>query len=399
MTRKAPWVSAGPRLHALADLLGHELQHQAGDLRGADVEHGDDAAPQRRLAPRPHRPLHLVELSPHASSPAVAGLSAARAPRSRARSAAASAAADRACRRRSRSRVEQLLGRVQRHHPPAAPRPARPPAAAPPGRGRARGPSAARRRAPARAPARPPARVSASSASASGTCASAPSPAISGRSGRRSRLSTSATRTPFWSRSSSPCVRAPDHHRHPLDGADLEHAARPAPAPAPARTASRLSTRSRTASTSSSRLEAGSRTKAATRISSARSRLTSGTAISVMVNCGRSTIASRAASTSADDLPAQVVLRHHRPGREHAREHRHAEVGRPPEAAAAATAGSAGSAAATAPGRGAGRSSPGARGVLHHPAHQRAEGHAAMRRLLRRQRGRASSPAGCWSRG
>ena len=41
ITRKAPWDSAG-RPVAVAEVLGHELQHQAGDLGGADVEHGDD---------------------------------------------------------------------------------------------------------------------------------------------------------------------------------------------------------------------------------------------------------------------------------------------------------------------------------------------------------------------
>ena len=61
--------------------------------------------------------------------------------------------------------------------------------------------------------------------------------------------------------------------------------------------------RARTAPTSSSRLETGRCTKAATRIASARSRLTSGTAISVMTNCGRSMIASRARSSRSAACP------------------------------------------------------------------------------------------------
>ena len=58
------------------------------------------------------------------------------------------------------------------------------------------------------------------------------------------------------------------------------------------------STRARTAATSSARLDTGRLTKAATRICSARSSLTSGTAMAVMVNCGRSITASCTASTS-----------------------------------------------------------------------------------------------------
>ena len=60
--------------------------------------------------------------------------------------------------------------------------------------------------------------------------------------------------------------------------------------------------------------------------------LTSGTAISVMVNCGRCDDRLARRLDPAGDVPAQVVLRHHRPGGEHAREHRHAEVDRAPEA-------------------------------------------------------------------
>ena len=175
-----------------------------------------------------------------------------------------------------RSRLSSSLGAVERHHPaerlrrlglrqlhhlvavehevpapladphqPAHPR--APPAAPPP------------------APPAPPA-----------PARSAPSPAISGRSGRRSRLSTSATRTPFWSRSSSPSGARQTTTGTRSTAADL--AGRRSAAPAPARARPRRAPRSARAprSTSSSRLEAGSRTKAATRICSARSRLTSG---------------------------------------------------------------------------------------------------------------------------
>ncbi len=63
-----------------------------------------------------------------------------------------------------------------------------------------------------------------------------------------------------------PAGRAPDHHRHPLDRRGSPGRRSAAPGPAPARPRRALSIRSRTAPTSSSRLEAGSRTKAATRI-------------------------------------------------------------------------------------------------------------------------------------
>ena len=192
-------------------------------------------------------------------------LSAARVPRPRARSAAASAAAGRACRRRrgrasaarsaassaiTRRSAAHRLGLRQldhlvavEHEVPAPLAHAHEPAH-PLGR-----PAAPRRAAPA-----PRARAP-----------SAPSPAISGRSGRRSRLSISATRTPFWSRSSSPSSERQTTtgtrsiariSRTPLGSARTRARS----------TASSASIRSRTAPTSSSRLETGSRTKAATRI-------------------------------------------------------------------------------------------------------------------------------------
>ena len=223
----------------------------------------------------------------------VAVPSAARVPRSRARSAAASAA------RGSRmSTTREVALR-------AAPRAAssaitRRSASAGSASGSfttwSRSSTRSQRRSPMRTSPRTRAatgRASASSASASGTCAVG---AVAGD-----------------QRQVGPAQPAVDlGHPHAVLVEELEPvrpSARPRPAPA-RRRGSRstplgerphprpldrveASIRSRTAPTSSSRLEAGRRTKAATRICSARSRLTSGTSISVMVNCGRSTIASR----------------------------------------------------------------------------------------------------------
>src|SRR5690606_13284224 len=51
---------AEPVVGALFGVL--ELQHEAGDLRCAHVEHGDDPPLQRRAPHVPHRPLGLVEI-------------------------------------------------------------------------------------------------------------------------------------------------------------------------------------------------------------------------------------------------------------------------------------------------------------------------------------------------
>ena len=226
---------------------------------------------------RPHRPLDLVERSPHASSPdhhrcqpdqfglrdgAQPQHGAAGSRRSTtltSRASSSSAASSAITRRIARERIGLR-------------------AAGSPGRGRARRPSAVR---PSRTSPRMRAAIGAaasSSVSASATCASGAVArrSAAGRAGA-ARLSTSATRTPRVVEQLQPVVRAPDRDRDRARSRGSPARRRPARGPGARSTAASASTRSRTAATSTSSELTGSVTKDASRIASARSALTSGT--------------------------------------------------------------------------------------------------------------------------
>ena len=288
------------------------------------------AALERRLAPRPHRPLHLVELSPHASSPAAVF-------RNRSSSATACSVSRSIGRRGSRmsttetsrfSRSSLVSSAITRssaasalrlgklHHLAAVEHEVPAPLALPhqPADPRADRPRLGEERQrlgnrPVGAGAGDQRQVGPAQAAVDLGDAH-PVLRRAARARRRQRQTTTGTRS-IARISSTPLASARTRTRS---------------------TASSCSMRSRTAATSSSRLDTGSCTKAATRIASARSRLTSGTAIGV--DDELRPVHDRLAHPldRRQRAGAQVELGRERPGGGDAGEHRHPEVDQPPEA-------------------------------------------------------------------
>ena len=321
ITRKAPWRQRRAAVGALADAPRARTAapgRRPSRCRCRAPRSRRAGAPSRAAPASPAAPRRAARLMHPLLPPSPA---AAPAPPPRARSAAASAAAGRACRRPS--------GRARAGRRRASSAITRASAATGSASGSritwSRSSTRSQRRSPTphqpADPRRATGRASSSSASASGTCAVGARRRRSaagrgGAGGCRSRR-----RAPRAGRAArSPSLRAPDHHRHPLDRADLQHAARQRPHPRALDRVERLDPVAHRADVELEARRPAGCTKAATRIASARSRLTSGTAIAVMTNCGRSTIASRSAvDRGAGAAPRRSSSAEQRPGGERRR--------------------------------------------------------------------------------